>query len=301
MKLKKALFLTAALSLTLCTSVSAYPARVWSLGEYVPYTAPPFMSEDKSTLMVPMRATLEYFNASAQTNLETGEIVASSREVGSVQMKVGSEKIIVNGQEKTLPAAPIVVDDQMFVPLKAIAECLNYGIGYDKNRNFANVGVAVERGDNAEMVIAGNASDLDVNNEYPSMSPLKDVYHVLSSEEGYLYELKGHPYNDMYRVFFNFRVVDGQVMQDYVVEAINKPDDLSKVVKAKDKDGNYYEATLGEFFEAIELVDASYSYATMNYIFGDVYKEYLKYKGYHKDSVGAVAEQYMKYLLPQKK
>lgn len=300
MKLKKALFLTAALSLTLCTSVSAYPARVWSLGEYVPYTAPPFMSEDKSTLMVPMRATLEYFNASAQTNLETGEIVASSGQVGSVFMKVGSEKMIVNGQEKTLPAAPIVIDDQMFVPLKAIAECLDYGIGYDKNRNFANIGVAVSRGDNDERLIAGDASNLDVNNEYPSMSSLKDVYHVLSSQDGYLYELKGHPYNDMYRVLFNFRVVDGKVVQDYTVQVIDEPN-LSEIVKAKDKDGNYYQGTLGEFFEAIELLDSSYSDEKLHYLFGDIYKEYDKYKGNHKDSVESTAQQYMQYLLPQKK
>lgn len=299
MKLKKALFLTAALSLTLCTSVSAYPARVWNLGKYIEYTAPPFLSEDKSTLMVPMRATLEYFNASAQTNLETGEIVASSREIGSVQMKVGSEKMIVNGQEKTLPAAPIVVDDQMFVPLKAIAECLGYGIGYDKNRNFVSVGVAVEK-DAAEKVVQASGEGLDMYNEYPSMSSLKDVYHVLSSQDGYLYELKGHPYNDMYRVLFNFRVVDGKVVQDYTVQVIDEPN-LSEIVKAKDSNGNYYQGTLGEFFEAIELLDSSYSDEKLHYLFGDIYKEYDKYKGNHKDSVESTAQQYMQYLLPQKK
>lgn len=296
MKLKKALFLTAALSLTLCTSVSAYPARVWNLGEYINYTAPPFMSTDKSTLMVPMRTTLEYFGASADTNMETGLVVTSFPTTGTiVQMEIGSTQMIVNGTPQTLPAAPVIVDSQLFVPLRAIAASLHYGIGYDKNMNFVTAGVAVAK-DAVNTLVETSADGLDMYNEYPSMQAIKDIYHIQSSVDGYLYELKGYQYDDIYRVVFNFRVVDGKVVKDYAIQTIDEPN-LSKKITLL-LDGSSYEVTLQDFFQAVEQLKSSYTDKELHYVFGDAFKEYDKYKGLHKEAVETVAQQYMKYMLP---
>lgn len=80
--------------------------------------------------LVPMRAIFEALGASVDWNGETQSITAQK---GStiIQMQIGSNTIIKDGQNITIDVAPSIIGGRTMVPVRAISDCFNIGVDWN--------------------------------------------------------------------------------------------------------------------------------------------------------------------------
>lgn len=80
--------------------------------------------------VVPVRGVFETLGATIEWNPETYEITAR-KGTTLVQLKVGSNTMIVNGVAKTLSVAPQIINSHTLIPLRAVSESLGAEVGWD--------------------------------------------------------------------------------------------------------------------------------------------------------------------------
>ena len=96
-------------------------------GEKIEVTAPYIAGE--GTTLVPLRVISEAFGAEVTWDGETKsvKIVDGTTEIA---LQIESNTAVVNGEEKTLDAAPELTNDTTMVPLRFISETLGAELGY---------------------------------------------------------------------------------------------------------------------------------------------------------------------------
>ena len=96
-------------------------------GEKIEVTAPYIAGE--GTTLVPLRVISEAFGAEVKWDGETKsvKIVDGTTEIA---LQIASNTAVVNGEEKTLDAAPELTNDTTMVPLRFISETLGAEVGY---------------------------------------------------------------------------------------------------------------------------------------------------------------------------
>jgi hypothetical protein len=88
----------------------------------------PFLSGDST--LVPLRVITTAFGAKITWDPETQGIVLKYGEQ-TIELIIGDKKAIVNGVEKVIPAAPLIVEGTTMVPLRFISENFGALIQYD--------------------------------------------------------------------------------------------------------------------------------------------------------------------------
>lgn len=89
--------------------------------------AAPFIANDRT--MVPVRALSESFNCQVGWNSDLREVtITDSDKV--VKLYIDSTKAFVNDTEITLDAAPVIVGDITFVPVRFVTENMGYNVQF---------------------------------------------------------------------------------------------------------------------------------------------------------------------------
>lgn len=91
-------------------------------GDKVKFDQKPFI--ENSRTLVPMRAIFEALDAEVIWNGE-GRTITVTKGKSSIFLKVDSNKMLVNGKEKTIDVPAKIVGNRTLVPLRAISEALN--------------------------------------------------------------------------------------------------------------------------------------------------------------------------------
>ena len=91
-------------------------------GDKVKFDQKPFI--ENSRTLVPMRAIFEALDAEVIWNGE-GRNITVTKGKNSIFLKVDSNKMLVNGKEKTIDVPAKIVGNRTLVPLRAISEALN--------------------------------------------------------------------------------------------------------------------------------------------------------------------------------
>jgi len=81
-------------------------------------------------VFIPLRAVFEGLNAGVA--YDNGTINATSGD-RTVQVKIGSNQAIVNGQQTFLDAAPFILGSTTMVPLRFVSEALGATVNYDES------------------------------------------------------------------------------------------------------------------------------------------------------------------------
>ena len=93
-------------------------------------TNAPYVVNDRT--MVPIRFISEAFGANVAWDEETGTVTV--KDLGTtITMTVNSSVYTVNGEERTMDAAPEIVKERVFVPLRATAEAIGKNVGWNEN------------------------------------------------------------------------------------------------------------------------------------------------------------------------
>ena len=291
-----------AMLITMSTSLvfAASQVQIINQGSFLKFEVPPQTINGRT--MVPMREIFEnVFGCSVEWNAVEKSITAVSPDEMpiTIQMKIDDQIIYVNGKAMLIDVPPQIVSGRTLVPLKAISGSLGTGIGYDSARNIVVLGLATE---NPQEVLSVNAQDYTDTPLDQLTTPKTDMfgdidlsklYTVPSSVAGYMYEVKGHPYEGQYRVCLNMERNGSIVSQNVSVQKLNMPN-MNKKITWTNTDGKTYTHTLGSLYDMFPLLKITNGSDWCLKTFGDVYIEYLDIPGsVLSDAVLRYADKYM--------
>ena len=91
--------------------------------------AKPFIDENGRTL-IPVRFVTEDLGATVEWNAEDREVYIT-KDKANVLIRIGQERILVNGITKTMDTKAIIRYDRTYVPIRYVAEGLGATVGWD--------------------------------------------------------------------------------------------------------------------------------------------------------------------------
>jgi len=91
--------------------------------------AKPFIDENGRTL-IPVRFVTEDLGATVEWNAEDREVYIT-KDKSNVLIRIGQERILVNGITKTMDTKAIIRYDRTYVPIRYVAEGLGATVGWD--------------------------------------------------------------------------------------------------------------------------------------------------------------------------
>lgn len=89
-------------------------------------------------VLVPVRAIFEAMGATVTWNAST-RTVTSTLGVTTVVMTIDENKMLVNGEAKTLDVCPTIVNDRTMVPARAVAESFGARVDWDAPDNTVKI------------------------------------------------------------------------------------------------------------------------------------------------------------------
>lgn len=98
--------------------------------------------------------------------LSVGVLMAASNEVTG---KFTSFKFIVNGEEQTLDASPIVVNGQSYLPVRAVSDMLGYNVNYDGNTKTITLNSKVQENNIPKEEPTTNDDDTGFTRSQPAL------------------------------------------------------------------------------------------------------------------------------------
>lgn len=93
------------------------------------FDTPPVIKENRT--LVPVRAISEGFKATVEWVPESKEIIIK-KDDKTIVLKLGTNKVVVDGVEKTIDSEAQILSNRTYVPLRFIAEELGTKISYKK-------------------------------------------------------------------------------------------------------------------------------------------------------------------------
>ncbi len=126
----------------LCLSAEAFAAtpRVLVGGEKLKSDVVPMVQDGR--ILLPVRAVFESIGASVNY-IEAEQKVVAKKKDTTVELTVGSNVMMVNGEKKEMDVAVVAKDNRTFVPLRACAEAFNVPVEWVEKTNTANVKIPV--------------------------------------------------------------------------------------------------------------------------------------------------------------
>lgn len=117
--------------LAAATSVFADSVTVLLDGSPMAFETEPFISE--GTTFVPMRAIFEALGAQIEWDGEERS-VTSKKDSTEIKITIGSTAVYKNGEEETLLAAPVIVNNFTMVPLRFVSESFGCDVGWNAQK-----------------------------------------------------------------------------------------------------------------------------------------------------------------------
>ena len=96
----------------------------------------------RERLMVPMRAIFEALDT--QVNWDNdNQIISAYNSAHSITAQIDSKKIYVDGAEKSIDVAPIIVEGRTMVPARFVAEALGCEVQWNNDSRTVNISTGV--------------------------------------------------------------------------------------------------------------------------------------------------------------
>lgn len=111
--------------------------KLWIDGNYVESDAAPFIEESRT--LVPLRVISENLGLNVDWNSETKEVTISNGEENFVFV-IGEKYYEKSDSQIPMDAAPKIVSDRTFVPIRVIAELFNKEVNWDNANRTVVIG-----------------------------------------------------------------------------------------------------------------------------------------------------------------
>lgn len=123
---------------TLLFSLSAVSASAAAGGMYIFVDGAPLASKSvnrNGVSFVPFRELFEKLNMNIGYEAKSGKIKGSTKQ-SSITFTIGSKTAYVNGQKKTLEAAPFTRNGTTYIPLRIVGEATGNAVNYSSKTNY---------------------------------------------------------------------------------------------------------------------------------------------------------------------
>ncbi len=120
--------------------------------------------------LVPVRAIAEALGAQVDWNNDTRQVTISKND-RSVVMTIGAVDYTVNGQAKTMEAAPSITNGRTLVPLRAVSEALGKVVYWNNDRRMIVVGTKENVFYNCEAAMADMLDGILTTGTLPQRTP----------------------------------------------------------------------------------------------------------------------------------
>jgi hypothetical protein len=161
------LALLAGLIFTAALPAAAATFNVSVNGQSLALTEP--ATERGGRVFVPLRSIFQSLGAGVAYDNGTINATAGDK---TVQVKIGSNQAIVNGQQTFLDAAPYIVGATTMVPLRFVSEALGAEVNYDSNTGAIEIAAAKPPIPNGSSINATLLSDVNTKSAYAGQ-PIK--------------------------------------------------------------------------------------------------------------------------------
>ncbi|WNS41040.1 copper amine oxidase N-terminal domain-containing protein [Paenibacillus sp. MMS20-IR301] len=109
--------------------------------------------KDNDTILVPMRPIFEKLGLALAWDAKTSTVTAS-KEGLSIKLQIGSKKASVNGTVKQLSAAPRMINNVTYVPLRFVSEATGNEVSWDAKANTVAITSAADSSTAAKEIAA---------------------------------------------------------------------------------------------------------------------------------------------------
>ena len=134
----------------------------------------PYIKNNRT--MVPLRLIAEAFENEVEWIPETRSVVIKSEGI-EIVLNIGSDIVYVNGEQKSLDAAPEISNSRTFVPLRFIAEILGKDVNWDESNRAVIICPAEFPWDTENTIEKEYLADA-----LPLMSPLVQIFYEGGNE-----------------------------------------------------------------------------------------------------------------------
>lgn len=287
------LLFTVLFSVTVFAQKPYSTVRVVHFGEIQVYSTP--ARNYNGVVMVPLRETFEKtFNCTVEWQESDRSIIVKSSD-SDIKIQEGSNTMYVNGSAVELNNPPVSYAGKLYVPTKVITSGLEIGLGYDYSRDILVVGVAPDI-NNIDKFIPVDASEhTDAKIEFYQTDyfyNFNDLYVADYDDDFYNLELKGHPYEENYKVLFCISKNDG--ISNYSYHVKYNEDNYSKLFTWTDPNGIQHTDTYGDIFGEMKYYKSSYGSEWCAQTFGEIY---VDYQNTHDTELTKIIEFYIRYMM----
>ncbi len=133
----------------------------------------PFIENERT--LVPVRVISEGLGASVEWN-DSLKAVTIKQGDTTISMKIGSTEYTVNDEKKTLEAAPVIVNERTFVPIRAISEALGKIVYYNDAEKMIVIGYKTDAFYDSEANMEKMLAEVLTTGKAPEKNPkFKDL------------------------------------------------------------------------------------------------------------------------------
>lgn len=128
-RMKKGLLLfTVCLTMISSNVIAQRNIKITLNGKEIKTDAAPFIKNNRT--LVPIRFISEALNYDVKWN-EKAQTVNINNQKDTLDLKINSDKVLVNGDEKTIDVAPVIYKNRTFVPIRFVSENLGVNVGWN--------------------------------------------------------------------------------------------------------------------------------------------------------------------------
>ncbi|HWQ77101.1 MAG TPA: stalk domain-containing protein [Syntrophomonas sp.] len=131
----------------------------------VRFDAAPFIEGNRT--LVPIRGILEAMGAQVDWDSEQQMVSVQQGDL-TIDLKIGSKEVTVNKDTYELDVPAVIVQDRTFIPLRFIAEHMQYDVSW--NGDTQTVYITSASGTAGNNIFAGNTADSPVTTKVASLS-----------------------------------------------------------------------------------------------------------------------------------
>ncbi|MGM9551225.1 MAG: leucine-rich repeat protein [Clostridia bacterium] len=104
--------------------------------DFSTYGKEPVIKNDRT--LVPLRSIFEALGTEVYWNEETRTVTAVTND-NKIVLTIGSDRILVNGEEKVLDAVPEIINDRTMIPLRAVSEAFGCSVHWNDDTQTVEI------------------------------------------------------------------------------------------------------------------------------------------------------------------
>lgn len=142
-------------------------------GVKLPLDSPAYIANNRT--MVPVRFITEAFDATV--GYDNG-VVTIEKDGSVVKMTIGSSTYSLNGVEKTMDTAPVIVNDRTMVPVRVIAEAFGMNVEWNDTSREVTITRGKARRDKVKIFVAGDSTGQSYRDSYAPQAGWGQMLHM---------------------------------------------------------------------------------------------------------------------------